>query len=336
MLPRSRNRLDLIRLLAALTVLLIHSIPIYGLKNHLFPQIGLAGEMAVMVFFTISGYLITGSYLASRSLKPFLLNRSLRIFPGLIGVTLCSIALGAALTSLPLHTYLHDPATWHYLQNILLYPQVGTLPGVFETNPIPLALNGSLWTLRIEFTMYLLIPVLAFLRLLTPERILWIVAAFWIAFNHVLNLPYPPLVFYMESLAIAKFGISFMLGSALYLWRDRITLRADIAWLCLILLTGSFKTPSVGFATLLLIPYPTLYFGLQPSRWRFPDISYGVYIFAFPLQQTYMQLIGRSLPPVWFPLTVIPCVGICALLSWYGIEKPMLRLKRQSTRKIVD
>lgn len=336
MQTHQRNRLNLIRLLAAFTVFLIHSIPIYGLNFSFFPSIGLFGEMAVMVFFVISGYLITGSYLASASCKHYFLNRLLRIFPGLLGVIIFSIMLGACVTTLPIHDYFYNINTWKYLQNILLYPQVGILPGVFETNPIRLAINGSLWTLRIEFTMYLLIPVLAALRLLTPDYIVWVVAAFWLGFIHLLKLSDPPLVFYMESLAVMKFGISFTLGAAFYLWKERMTLRPDVAWLCLVLLAGSFLTPFAGFATLLFIPYPTLYFGLKPSTWRFPDISYGVYIFAFPLQQTYMHVVGKSLHPIWFPIIVAPCVIIMAILSWYGIEKPMLRLKAKSVAKILD
>ena len=332
----ARNRLDLFRLLAAFTVLFIHSFPIYGLKDYGYPYMGMVGDAAVMVFFTISGYLITGSFLAASSLRQFLINRVLRIFPGLAGVTLFCISLGACVTSLPTSTYLLNPDTWKFLQNTSIYLPVPTLPGVFTTNPIAGAINGSLWTLRIEFSMYLLVPVLAFFKLLTPQRILWVLAAFWITFLHALNVKEPPLIFHMESQAILKYGISFMIGATLYMWRERFPLRADVAWLILALLAGSIKTPFVGYATILLIPYPTLYFGLRPSRWRFPDISYGVYIFAFPLQQTYMHFSGHSRSVFLLPLTVLPCVILLALLSWYAIEKPALKLKRHSRRQIID
>lgn len=333
----SDNRLDFVRLVAAYLVLFSHSFPLFGLTWEPlgFTGAGSFGELAVLMFFVISGFLITASYQKSPNLRSFITNRLLRLVPGLIFVVLLTIfVLGPIVTTLPLDVYFARVSTRMYLWNILIYPQVGGLPGVFENLPHPGAINGALWTLRIEFTMYLVIPILAWLRLLEPKRIWWVVVFFWIMFVHYLGKKNPPIYFYMESVPLFKFGFIYMVGSALYVCRNLIPFRFEYALLSAILFVGCLYTPFAMYGMLLFLAYPLLYFGLLPKfRVRIPDISYGVYIFAFPLQQTYMHYIGHAKSLAWFPVTVAPFVTICALISWYLVEKPALGLKRSSMRK---
>lgn len=319
-------------------VLFSHSFPLFGLNWEPMGGTGACttGEFAVLIFFIISGFLITASFQNAPNLGSFLINRILRLVPGLIFVVLLTIfVLGPLVTVLPKDEYFKNVATWEYLNNILIYPQVARLPGVFEGLPLPGAINGSLWTLRIEFTMYLAVPLLGYLGLLHPKRIWWVVAAFWIAFVHYLREKSPSIYFYMEIPALFKFGFVYMIGVAFYVCREHIPMRRDFALLSAALFIGSLYTPFAMFGTLIFTAYPLLYFGLKPRfKFKLPDISYGVYIFAFPLQQTYMWYVGWSQHLAWFPVTVAPFVTICAIVSWYLVEKPALGLKRFTMRRV--
>jgi peptidoglycan/LPS O-acetylase OafA/YrhL len=334
----NNNRLDFVRLVAAYMVLFSHSFPLFGLTWEPlgFTGAGSTGELAVLIFFIISGFLITASYQNSPNVFSFILNRMLRLIPALAFVVLLSICvLGPILTTLPVHEYFNHTGTWKYLRNILIYPQMAYLPGVFEGLPHPGAVNGALWTLRIEFTMYLAVPILSFFGLLHPKRIWWVVAAFWVLFVHYLNKKNPPIYFFMESVPLFKFGFVYMVGAAFYVCRKHIPMKLEYALLGAGLFIGSLYTPFAMFGMLIFLAYPLLYFGLRPRfAIKIPDISYGVYIFAFPLQQSYMWYIGSMKHLIWFPLTVAPVVTLCAIISWYLVERPALRLKRFTMHRV--
>ena len=156
------NNFNLIRLLAALSVIFSHSIAVLGLPGNcevFFDRLGLsAGEMAVDVFFVASGFLVTGSLVNRGSLIAFLWARTLRIYPALwVMLALTVFVLAPALTTLPVADYLRAPGTYEYFWKCatLIGGVRYSLPGVFETMPLKGEFNGSLWTLPIELRMYL-------------------------------------------------------------------------------------------------------------------------------------------------------------------------------------
>ena len=151
------NNFDAVRLLAAAVVIFGHAHPLTNT-----PSPALLGNsvqaLAVKIFFVISGYLIFTSWTLEPSLPRYLRKRSLRIFPALIAICLVSaLLLGPALTTLPLGDYFSSPGTYYYFKNALLSP-VYDLPGLFQDNTYPVAVNGSLWSLPVEFAMYLALP----------------------------------------------------------------------------------------------------------------------------------------------------------------------------------
>ena len=160
----SPNNLDAVRLVAAALVLYGHSFVFLGLPEPLFLSWLPLGPLGVFVFFTISGYLVSESWARDPSLPRFFARRALRIFPGLAVCTLLSIVvLGPLLTTLPLADYASNPHTRGYLQNIALHI-VYYLPGVFEHNRVANAVNGSLWSLPVEFAMYIVLAIVGVLR----------------------------------------------------------------------------------------------------------------------------------------------------------------------------
>src|SRR5215470_3554312 len=175
-MPPRQNNFDALRLLAAISVIFSHSFLIAeGTQNNerlivLTGNQSILGLTGVFVFFAISGFLVTQSFEQTANPLHYLAKRALRIFPGLFVATLMSaFILSPLVTTLPLGAYLSRPEPYTYvLGNTLLDQTVHELPGVsFVDNPVGHEINGSLWTLRLEFTMYLMVLVLGLARLLT-------------------------------------------------------------------------------------------------------------------------------------------------------------------------
>ena len=172
--PR-RNNFDALRLIAALSVVFSHSFLIAEGSEANEPFVWLSGNQCILglvgvfVFFVISGYLVTESWCRSPLPGHFALRRGLRIYPGLmVNVALCALLLGPLVTSLPLGAYFSSPELRDFVvKTVTLNPGPLALPGVlFADNAVGLHINGSLWTLRYEIMMYLMIVMLGMARLL--------------------------------------------------------------------------------------------------------------------------------------------------------------------------
>ncbi len=164
--PARKTYFDLLRLGAAAAVLFSHSYAVVGRGE---PGLGSQsiGNIAVLVFFAISGFLIAGSWRSEPRLPLFLAKRTLRIMPALLAVLLLSaFALGPLASSVGLGTYLSDLSVYRYVGASAVVHTTYRLPGVFADNPMPGVVNGSLWTLRHEVLCYLMIAGLGFAGLL--------------------------------------------------------------------------------------------------------------------------------------------------------------------------
>jgi peptidoglycan/LPS O-acetylase OafA/YrhL len=170
--PSRENNFDAIRLIAAAAVIYGHAHPLTRTLD-----VGFLGNsaqsFAVKVFFVVSCFLITGSWVTDPSAGRYLARRILRILPALVVVVLVHAGPWRGVTSLPLGTYLRNGSLWAYLSNIRMEPAYA-LPGVFNTLPYPSAVNGSLWSLPAEFAMYLVLPVALVLGKLLRFR--WMLA----------------------------------------------------------------------------------------------------------------------------------------------------------------
>ena len=167
---------DLMRLAAALLVVVSHTFPLAGQPPLRIWGVEDLGALGVSIFFVISGYLVSASYL--RDPKTYLLKRVLRIEPGLIASLVVSVVLLSLVTKAPAAEY-WPQAALYVVRNALLYPATYDLPGVFETAPMAGVVNGVLWTLRLEFTFYLvLMAIRADIRLVVA--IVAVCAAAWL------------------------------------------------------------------------------------------------------------------------------------------------------------
>jgi peptidoglycan/LPS O-acetylase OafA/YrhL len=306
------NSFDLLRLLSAVAVILHHTGPLQGLPA---PQVFATdfGALGVGVFFVISGYLVTPSLQRSATIGDYLKKRLLRIEPALVvSLALTAFALGAAVTTLPLAEYLRDPRVYLYVaRNALLYPVTYDLPGVFKHNPIT-AVNPSLWTLRLEFTCYLGLVALRLLKLLRL-RVLAALLALAAATTLTLGVIWPQAgesgVLRLVLIAV-QFGFLFLAGSALSLAGGRPPLWS-LASLVFV------ATPM----WILALPAAVVRVGELRSP-RLPgDFSYGLYIYACPVQQALAMAGGLSF---WAALALTTPLAVA---SWFLVERPALKFK---------
>ncbi|MCQ8240263.1 acyltransferase family protein [Rhizosaccharibacter radicis] len=341
------NNFDALRLVAALMVVHGHGWmlaggPVAGLWNLPFHHVGLD------IFFSISGYLVTGSWQRDPRFRDFLLKRALRILPGLAACVLVTVlVLGPAVTVMPVLSYLSSGLTWLYLTNMGFLLQL-RLPGVFGHAGPDDAVNGSLWSLMPEFCCYLTVPLLALLQGRTRHAALLALAAvaggISIVLFHGHVRPWPLVWNIDPKYALAEVPF-FAVGGLYFLLEDRLVRagRADGLWrtdLCLTFLIGNYVFSGwFGWGNLpfewLTLPYLVISFGRMSlpvlrRAGRFGDASYGVYLYAFPIQ----QLVLEKLPGDRFPVVTCAILSIAAgLVSWHLVERPALRLASRLVRR---
>ena len=332
-----------IRLLAAIAVVFGHCFPLSGA-----PSVVVLGNavqsLAVKVFFVISGYLIAQSWRTDPNPVRYLAKRCLRIFPALIFVVcLSALVLGPAITALPLSAYFRAPQLSFYFRNIFLYP-VYSLPGVFKGNIYPDAVNGSLWSLPVEFSMYLALPLLAWRAQGAAFRLAG--AALLVGGFSLYELrgaggflDARRVVFGTDLRSALDVAPYFFFGAGLYGLRGRIRPNIQMA-----MVLGAFAllAPPNGFypelALYVALPYAVIALALaRPARFpffeRFGDLSYGTYLFGFPVQQWVVETFGTAQHPIRTFALALPPTLLLAFASWHLIERRMMALKpRRSGR----
>jgi peptidoglycan/LPS O-acetylase OafA/YrhL len=342
--PSRPNNFDLLRFAAATLVLVDHSDPLTGRTGGPGPfGYETYGGFAVAVFFIISGFLVAASWERAPRLWAFALKRALRIFPAYAAVvTLAVLVLGPLVTDLPLRAYFRSPATWAYFNNLTFVELYYSLPGVFAYNAYPLAVNGSIWTLPIEVTMYVALAAFGLVGAFSRTFVTVLVALLAVAwFGWSAELAAAPPLYYDVLLTgyTVHLALWFFTGSALWLWREHVVYRADVAVALLVLAWLTEWTPTGAFVVHVAFPYVVVWAAMLPVRWmnrfgRAGDFSYGMYLYAFPVQQAVVAVGGASWPqPMFIAASFMLCLA-CAVASWYGIEYPALRLKPRRTAPV--
>ena len=342
------NNLDLIRFIAASAVVVAHAYPVaYGSDTFepLFRVTGTStfGRVAVMVFFVISGFLITASFQRSRSVLDYVLARVLRIFPALIVVcALTCFVLGPLLTTLDVGSYLHSTRVYGYLLWTPIWPMHDLgLPGVLESGvAYPRTINASLWTIPYELLCYVAVLALGLFGLLRRWLVVCLFVASW--YPHLYGVHGTVTPFHLGVQAADLFRY-FAAGMILYLWRDRIPMSGRAAALCLaLLLLSATQHAPLGFdeSFALLGPYLVLYAGYNqhvrfPNFARHGDFSYGIYIFAFPIEQAVGKLIGPGVRAWQVAAFSYPVIVLCSVASWHLVEARSLRLRRRLRPRVV-
>jgi peptidoglycan/LPS O-acetylase OafA/YrhL len=330
-----QNNFAALRIFAALLVVMSHSWSLSGHHPELIAALTnghlTGGALGVIMFFSMSGFLVSESYLRTQSTLAFLEARMLRLFPALAACLIFGILIGSNVTTLPATEFWANSKTWAYLIKNMMLDLHFDLPGVFANTPFPNAVNGSLWTLPTEWLMYCMIAVLGTLAIMrshaaTSAILLIAIASLYFSPELVRSLPFgPPLDLVINMQA-------FMVGMLFQLNKERV--KWSLPWVAAICVLALLKAnkPAIGpFVTMLAISYTTLWFALagsvklyQADAWG--DPSYGLYVYAFPVQQWLTHAnIGISQYKLAF--LSIAIVTPIAYFSWWFIEKPALDRK---------
>lgn len=336
--PRS-NALNALRLALAAEVMLFHSWPITdrmppAATVQLFFSVGVDG------FFAISGFLITASWLNDPRVRDYLVARALRILPAfyicLVVTAFVFAPLSVAiqggsgakllLSSAPIEYVLKNSAV-AYLQ--------GSVGGTPLGIPRAGRWNGSLWSLVWELMCYLAVAAIGVAGLANRR---WVSPAI-LALATVGATLVPPLTlteaWTIPQLAVRS-AIMFSAGALLYQWRDKIPARWSLVAVSVVIVLASSQLPDYRVVAALPLAYAVVASGVMIHNQRLrlrTDLSYGVYIYAFPTQQM-LAVCGLAWlnPIVFFAVSVIATLPLAAL-SWFLVEKPARSLKFRLKRK---
>ncbi len=332
-----QNSFGLVRLLAAMAVVLSHAYVITLGPQTLQPLEVLTGyplgAHAVHVFFTVSGLLVAASFDRRPSLTAFGAARFFRIYPGLIVATFAVfIACVLFASTTDLSTVIKGSITGYFAKILIALAGSSTIPGVFETLPEK-GVNVPLWTLKYEVMCYicigLVMGVVVKTKIVSATQAAWAivaVSAMWLLKGKTYN----DANFFDH---IARFSFAFWCGVLAWHHRKHIQVRWEIlvALFALTVAMVYFALPLLPHALMLLSGYLALFvaqykYGALTEFADKNDLSYGTYIYGWPIQQL-LVLYGLGVSPLVNAMLAIAVVLPIAYLSWRFVEKPALRLK---------
>ncbi len=334
------NNYQLLRFIAAMAVVYGHSYALSLLRGgHDLVQRALgftySGDLAVEMFFVISGFLVTASYLHRDDLAVFAKARILRIFPALFVCLFVTVFIwGPLVSSVSVQEYFASPLTWKYLAYTApLWKAQMELPGVFLGSPRP-AMNGPLWTLPAEIRMYIVVALFGVAGILR-RRWLANLALGALAVCLVLTPDLVPMLSIVKK--FAHLALIFCVGMAFYINRDWVRLDWKILVLLFIfaLVMRALGYFPLGWTVFFL--YATMWLVYVPDfHWynRVGDYSYGVYIYGWPVQETLVQWFPGLTPVELFFAAAAGTLPLAAL-SWHLVEQPALQLKQVPVRKML-
>jgi peptidoglycan/LPS O-acetylase OafA/YrhL len=331
------NNFDFLRLFFSSAVIFSHSFPLTNnpeiiavITNN---QIGLGG-LSVEIFFIISGYLILNSLKYSKTPLNFLWKRCLRIYPALFVMLLFSLVI-IFFAYKGENIFLEGDFKSYLPNNLKLYKVQYSVPNVFENNLYPNAINGSLWSLCYEFTMYIFVLLLFYFKnKIKSLAIILTISFLFCVFAHYFN---PNALvdffhyFYLESNLVYKLTSCFIAGSLLSLIDlEKYNNFHNKIFLFLIIIISIYLN-FYSYIFLFILPILVLLVGISYSKTlnyiphKIGDISYGVYIYGFLIQQTLMNFYKFNPYTLFFLSLTITYIISC--FSWHYIELKCLRYK---------
>ncbi|MCY1126028.1 acyltransferase [Frigidibacter sp. RF13] len=325
------NNFNLIRMVAAICVLISHAYPIAlgpGAVEPLEHETGFSlGTIAVFVFFTASGFLISASYVNRSSILSFCKARIFRIYPGLVISNIVVVfILGLIFTSLPLAEYFAAPDTWMFLaRNTVLLSPMYELPGVFDQSPYH-AIVGSIWTIFYEIACYVLVAIVGWMGFLKRRSSAVAVSLAWMLFATAYVVSDVHTIYQIDK--FMELSVSFAWG--IFIWSVWDVLGARyvgalaLLLIAVMILLGTSNVlllyPAIAFVTIALAFLPSRFLGLYN---RLGDYSYGFYLYAFPIQGAVVA-VAAGIDPVGCMIWAAPITLAISVISWRLIERPFI------------
>lgn len=337
--PQHHNQFDKIRILAALGVIFSHHFNLTGssgpfwLENRWLNWAFLGG-VSVMVFLSISGYLVTLSWYRNPRLLPYLWSRFLRIWPGMLGsVLMCIFFFGLIFTELPAREFLQSEQTRLFaLYNLSLFKDYAMLPRVYMHQAVPELMNGVYWTIPLEFMCYLVLGGLGVLGVMRHKRLISALALAYVAgFLIFANYDFTGHIRHW-----IEYPAYFIAGALIAAHNDWF-MRHGKKLVCIVVpifLLTYFFTPLTATSRFFLLPLLVIYIGNLPAKpsWftRLGDPSYGIYLFGVPIAQSVIAIFPQL--NFWISLALTMLLALLAgYASWLLLESRALRLKKMFT-----
>jgi peptidoglycan/LPS O-acetylase OafA/YrhL len=331
-----RNALAVLRLGLAGVVAVAHGLAVgFGWQPHLGST--RLGDLAVDGFFVLSGFLVTRSYLRLGTFGRFAWHRVLRIMPGFWVCLVVTAVVAAPLAALLLErspatvfTAAEDPAWRYVLVNAALPMLQYEIAGLTASNG-ETVFDGSLWTLQYEALCYAVVGLLGVGGILRsrPAQVLVGIAVVWAAvlLQHAGAIPVDvPL---LANDQLLRFLLVFLLGAAACLFADRLPVGRRWALLSTTVVLLAAHLPDYRTVGAACFAYLCVYAMVRlPLRWTPSwDLSYGLYVYHWPVQFLLLLAGGTALGPVAFVATSVALGAALAAVSWLAVEAPALRLK---------
>ncbi|MDH5484494.1 MAG: acyltransferase [Gammaproteobacteria bacterium] len=331
---RDSNNFDFLRLLFALIVAVVHAGTLSGVAFISSTNQYISSEVAVDSFFIISGFLIFMSYESSQSLTAYARKRIRRIFPGYIFVIILCSTIFYLISSKTLFEYFNIDLLKYLAFNSLtlnfLHPN---LPGVFENHTIP-AVNGALWTIKVELMFYVIVPFISILVAQYKSSRLLILATIYIAsilysyLMHWLNFNYQMDIFTKLERQLPGQLAFFISGAIIYYYYGFFYKKSFLLIIvsCIIMAVHKnvidlYALYPISLGVIVLYVANIL---KHMGHWgRFGDLSFGVYIWHFPIIQLFVHF-NLFANPVIGSIMLFLSIMIAAYLSWHLIEKRYL------------
>lgn len=332
MQEKSTN-VNLIRFFAAAGVLVSHAHVLSdGSQDWLCRLTGVTwGALAVGFFFFVSGLYVSKSLVRCQKGSKYFAARIKRLIPLLAVVILVTVfLLGPWMSTLGAGEYFRNVSTWKYLANIFLIP-VHNLPGVFETGNISSTVNGSLWTLPVEFLCYMILFAAFKMKLLQKDKkAIW---GFGIMLVSIVSYWLGNRLSSSMILSASQAVILFFMGAFYYVIKDMLVLDVRMGVLAILGWTAFSCLGISFFGNILFLPVIITVF-LIGTKQVFPraselgNLSYAIYLTAFPVQQIVIAMNGGMMDPYGNMVLSIPFVMVISY-GLYGLENIFLNRKRK-------
>ncbi len=344
------NNFSIVRLIGTVFVFSGHMGLILGGNAPSFAGFDLHG-LGVGILFFIGGYLITQSWLSDQNVLRYVVKRFFRIYPAFAVMILIMVFVtGPLLSSLGWQGYFENEFSL-YLKNLRFYI-VFYQPGVFGDLPIPMATNGSLWTIPVEVALYVITPFLltimrvkdhsrnSFYRMVGLTVILCIIDAYFCVHYRDQKV----VVYGTDLISAFHLSVLYIVGM-LYTYNEMkkiLNIQISILLLCFMLLIQNVSKVFQYMVLYTIFPYVVfsmalatkpLFSGLSKRA----DVSYGLFLYGFFFQQliTSVQQHSRFEFGYAGALLISFAFTLCAALaSCYLVERPALKFGKNIQSKI--